>query len=441
MSIHFKNQNKMSENIELSYARDHTISKILLHDLNSKMGNMIKEWVVFNKLEDFNSLLKYTDDDFTPTGKLCYMNENGEKLHRKLMKQFFNLRWYIQHLVDEYEYQYGDNEWTNPLHESNWTYRTNKQFMKYVNFTLKEMTPEQMKIKPIKPIIKVNTNEELDTEEGESNTHEQESTISNNEDEYSTFSDMSKQDSESDINVGDTQYQENSYTPELQVYNTYNITMHDKNDLIHDKNDTSEDENTIEIETFEQYGEKIHETEESIPTETSQVLTVFNKAIHHEDDSSDDKSVIETESPQENGEQENGKQYKLLTTTFQIEIENRKVEGLTTYSTDQQIFKFKVNSWGVNIEFTLYELKWTIHAILQHMGFYHTTENPCVIMRANHKTKSRECIILHQDELYIASSTIKEILHILKEKYQIKINSNDYLESNFPYDPGGTMIC
>ena len=26
---------------------------------------MIKEWVVFNKLEDFNSLLKYTDDDFT----------------------------------------------------------------------------------------------------------------------------------------------------------------------------------------------------------------------------------------------------------------------------------------------------------------------------------------------------------------------------------------
>ena len=313
--------------------------------------------------------------------------------------------------------------------------------MKYVNFTLKEMTPEQMKIKPIKPIIKVNTNEELDTEEGESNTHEQESTISNNEDEYSTFSDMSKQDSESDINVGDTQYQENSYTPELQVYNTYNITMHDKDDLIHDEYDTSEDKNITEIETFEQYGEKIHETEESIPTETSQVLTVFNKAIHHEDDSSDDKSVIETESPQENGEQENGKQYKLLTTTFQIEIENRKVEGLTTYSTDQQIFKFKVNSWGVNIEFTLYELKWTIHAILQHMGFYHTTENPCVIMRANHKTKSRECIILHQDELYIASSTIKEILHVLKEKYQIKINSNDYLESNFPYDPGGTMIC
>ena len=371
--------------------------------------------------------------------KLCYMNQNGEKLYRKLMKEFYNLRWYIQHLVDLHEYQYGDNQWTNPLHESSWTYITNKHFMKYVNFTLKEMTPEQIKINPIKPIIKVRTNDELDTEEGESNTHEQESTISNNdEDEYSTFSDMSKQDSESDVNVDETQHQENSYTPETLQNIT---TMHDIDDLIHDENNTSEDENIIEIETYEDYGEKIHETEESIPTETCQVLTVFNKTIHHEDDSSDDKSVIEIESPEENREQEIGKQDKLLTTTFQIEIENRKVEGLITYSTDQQIFKFKVNSWGVNIEFTLYELKCTINAILQHMGFYHTTENPCVMMRAKHNTKSCECIIIHQDELYIASSTLQEILHIVKEKYNIKINSNVYQGSDFPYDPGGTMIC
>ena len=440
----------MAENIELSCVWDHTIIKILNHDIQSKIGNMIKEWVVFNKLEDFNSLLEYTDDDFTPTGKFCYINENGEKLYRKLMKEFYNLRGYIQHLVDLHEYQYGDNEWTNPLHESNWTYRTNKQFMKYVNFTLKEMTPEQMKMNPIKPIIKVKTNEELDTEEGESNSDEQKTTISIEEeekfttseklteDEYSTFSDMSKQDSESDINVDETQHQENSYTPETLQNNT---TIHDIDDLVHDENNTSEDENIIEIETYEDYGEKIHETEESIPTETSQVLTVFNKTIHHEDDSSDDKSVIEIESPEENSEQEIGKQDKLLTTTFQIEIENRKVKGLITYSTDQQIFKFKVNSWGVNIEFTLYELKWTIHAILQHMGFYHTTENPCVMMRAKHNTKSCECIIIHQDELYIASSILQEILHIVKEKYNIKINSNVYQGSDFPYDPGGTMIC
>ena len=167
------------------------------------------------------------------------------------------------------------------------------------------MTPEQMKMNPIKPIIKVKTNEELDTEEGESNTDEQESTKSNREEEeYSTFSYMSKQDSESDINI----------------------------------DDKSEDENITEIEIYEDYGEKIHETEGSIPVETSQVLTVFNKAIHYEDDSSDDKSEIEIEPPKENGEQEIGKQDKLLTTKFQMEIENQKVEGLITYSTEQQIF-------------------------------------------------------------------------------------------------------
>ena len=40
----------------------------------------------------------------------------------------------------------------------------------------------------------------------------------------------------------------------------YNTTMYDKDDLIHDEYDTSEDENTTEIETYEDYGEKIHET-------------------------------------------------------------------------------------------------------------------------------------------------------------------------------------
>ena len=50
------------------------------------------------------------------------------------------------------------------------------------------MTPEQLKQNP----ITVHPNQKLDTEEGESNTDEQESTISNTEkEESSTFSDMS----------------------------------------------------------------------------------------------------------------------------------------------------------------------------------------------------------------------------------------------------------
>ena len=334
----------------------------------------------------------------------------------------------------------SEDEAQNPLCEENWMKQNNCKFIKYVIHHRHPMTPEQLKQKPFEEIFK-NQHEKVDTDEGESTKIEEEEEFTTSEElteEYSTFSDMSKQDSESDINVDETQHQENSYTPETLQNNT---TIHDNDDLIRDENNTSENENTIEIETFEQYGEKIHETEESIPTETSQVLTVFNKTIRHEDGSSDEKSVIEIEPLKQNGEQEIGKQDNLLTTTFQIEIENRKVEGLITYSTDQQIFKFKVNSWGVNIEFTLYELKCTIHAILQNMGFCHTTENPCVTMRVNHKTKSCECIIIHQDELYIASSTIQKILQIVKEKYKIKVIPNDYQESNFPYDPGGTLIC
>ena len=105
----------MSENIKLSYVWDHTIKKILNHDLQSKMGIKIKEWVIFNKLEDINSLLKYTDHN--------------------TLQEFYNLRWLIQHLIDENEYQFDDDQWTNPLSESNWTYQTNKTFIKYVNFS------------------------------------------------------------------------------------------------------------------------------------------------------------------------------------------------------------------------------------------------------------------------------------------------------------------
>ena len=92
---------------------------------------------------------------------------------------------------------------------------------------------------------------------------------------------IAKSSSLTDINVDYTQHQENPHTPETLQNNT---VMHDKDDLLHDEYDTSEDENITQIETYEDYGEKIHETEESISKETSQVLTVFNKTIHHEDD-------------------------------------------------------------------------------------------------------------------------------------------------------------
>ena len=71
------------------------------------------------------------------------------------------------------------------------------------------------------------------------------------------------------------------------------------------------------------------------------------------------------------------------------------------------------------------------------MGFYVTTENPNVMMRENHKTKSFEYIFICQDDLYIASTTPGEILNMLKDKYKINI----YLQRKYPHDPGGRDIC
>ena len=88
----------MPETIYLSNVWECTITKILKHDPKSELGIMIRECVIFIKLEDFNSLLNFTVDDFTPSGNLCYYKDNGEMLHNTPLKELFNLRWYIQHL-------------------------------------------------------------------------------------------------------------------------------------------------------------------------------------------------------------------------------------------------------------------------------------------------------------------------------------------------------
>ena len=86
---------------------------------------------------------------------------------------------------------------------------------------------------------------------------------------------------------------------------------------------------------------------------------------------------------------------------------------------DHQIFKFKVNSvinqelWGVYIDFKSYHSKWTIDAIIQHMGFHSPTENPNIVMRENHRTQSSEYSIIYHDNFF-ASITPEEILHHYK---------------------------
>ena len=85
----------MSSTIHLSDIWEHTITKILNHDPKSELEIMIREWMIFNKLEDFNSLLNFNVDDFTPSGNLYYSKDNGEMMHILPLKALFNLRWYI----------------------------------------------------------------------------------------------------------------------------------------------------------------------------------------------------------------------------------------------------------------------------------------------------------------------------------------------------------
>ena len=139
-------------------------------------------------------------------------------MHQKPLFELFNLRWYIQHLIDE-----SEDEFDNPLSQQNWMKQTNWKFIKYVVNHKHSMTPEQLKKKPFEEIIKIG-HEQLDTEEGKSNTDEQESTTSNKEkEEFTTFSET-----ESDTTADDTE--ESKHTETLQIHNVSNITMYDEDD-------------------------------------------------------------------------------------------------------------------------------------------------------------------------------------------------------------------
>ena len=75
-----------------------------------------------------------------------------------------------------------------------------------------------------------------------------------------------------------------------------------------------------------------------------------------EDDTAEEQNLNEMQTYGNNGEQ-NKQEEELLATNFEVKVKNQKVEGLITYSTDQQIFKLKVNSgtdqevWGVYIDY------------------------------------------------------------------------------------------
>ena len=116
----------MQETIHLGDLWEHTITKIFKLDPKYKVDHMIRQWVIYNKLEDFNSLLNYTDEDFKPYGggNLSYYKENGDSVVKMMpttpLQMLENLRWYIQHLIHESGYLCDDDESNYPLSEDNW---------------------------------------------------------------------------------------------------------------------------------------------------------------------------------------------------------------------------------------------------------------------------------------------------------------------------------
>ena len=96
--------------------------------------------------------------------------------------------------------------------------------MKYVLFTLQKMTPEQLKKNPIKLIIKVHPNQELDIDEGESTKDEGESTAS---------TELSEENSTSDTPTEATEDSKPIETP--QVHTVFNKSTHDEGDSYQDK--------------------------------------------------------------------------------------------------------------------------------------------------------------------------------------------------------------
>ena len=109
---------------------EHTKVNVFKHDSKSELGLMLKEWIKFNKMENFNSLLNYTIDEFTSAGNLSYINENGDILHQTPKHEVFNLRWYVQHLMDK-----SEDEAENPLSHENLMKQTNWKFIKFVFIT------------------------------------------------------------------------------------------------------------------------------------------------------------------------------------------------------------------------------------------------------------------------------------------------------------------
>ena len=105
----------------------------------------------FQQVGKFQLNIELHHYDFTQSGNLSYLNEHGEIIHQTPMKEIFNLRWHIQHLMDE-----NEDEDENPLNHENWMKQTNYKFIKYAIHHKHSMTPVQLEHKPFEEFSRTN---------------------------------------------------------------------------------------------------------------------------------------------------------------------------------------------------------------------------------------------------------------------------------------------
>ena len=124
---------------------EHTLTEILNHDNKSDVGIMIRTWVKHHKLENFSSLFNHSPDKFTPSSPLSYYKEKADsevllEMPSTPLQELQNIRKYIQHLMDESDYDYDEDDFDDPLSEHNWLSQTRGRFMKYVIYSLSDGT-------------------------------------------------------------------------------------------------------------------------------------------------------------------------------------------------------------------------------------------------------------------------------------------------------------
>ena len=124
---------------------EHTLTGILNHDNKSEVGIIIRTWVKHHKLDDFSSLFNHSPDKFTPSSPLSYDKEKADsevllEMPSTPLQELQNIRKYIQHLMDAFDYDYDYDDFDDPLSEHNWLSQTRGKFMKYVIYILSDST-------------------------------------------------------------------------------------------------------------------------------------------------------------------------------------------------------------------------------------------------------------------------------------------------------------